>query len=178
MVWLWLGIALVVGFGTGWVLSRNRSTAEMARFEGRIEELQGRLVRAQRANEALLAQVGDGRDRSDGATDVPMDRALGRPEDGRAGRQLADALYDRADEVPDHGRDSDVDEYGEADDLTRIHGIGAVLQDKLYDLGITSYRQVAALTPEESASLDRTLQLRGRIERDDWVGQASRLSAQ
>lgn len=189
MDFLWPVIALAAGFGAGWVLSRMRATSELARFEGRLEELQGRLVRAQRANEALLAEAGKAQGGPDGErapADAallagPIEGALGGSLDGGAGashgRRFADGLYEETDEASADAHDGVGDDDVEGDDLTRIRGIGAVLQDKLYDLGIYSYQQVAALTAEETAYLDRALRLRGRIARDDWVGQAKRLSS-
>lgn len=58
------------------------------------------------------------------------------------------------------------------DDLKVIKGIGPVLERKLKGLGITSYGQMAALTPEEIARLGRTLGIGDRINRDNWVGRA------
>ncbi|MBX3194252.1 MAG: hypothetical protein R2717_08940 [Schumannella sp.] len=59
------------------------------------------------------------------------------------------------------------------DDLTRIHGIGPKIAASLEALGITSFRQVARMTPDDIAELDEALGVfHGRIERDDWVGGA------
>ncbi len=63
------------------------------------------------------------------------------------------------------------------DDLTQISGIGKVLQRKLNDLGLTRFLDVAQLADEtRREAIGRHLgSLRGRIVRDDWVGQARRL---
>ena len=66
---------------------------------------------------------------------------------------------------------------GEADDLKKISGVGPVLEQKLNGLGIYHYHQVAALTAEQIEQIDTHLNFKGRIERDDWVGQAKRLAA-
>lgn len=58
------------------------------------------------------------------------------------------------------------------DDLTRIKGIGPQLDRKLKGIGILSFADIAALTPSDIAEIDGKLAFRGRIERDDWVGQA------
>ncbi|OJU47916.1 MAG: NADH-ubiquinone dehydrogenase [Mesorhizobium sp. 61-13] len=63
------------------------------------------------------------------------------------------------------------------DDLKAISGIGPKLEQVLNGLGIWTYRQVAAWSPEEIAWVDDMLGFRGRIGRDDWVGQATKLSA-
>ena len=41
------------------------------------------------------------------------------------------------------------------DDLKLISGVGPSLEMKLRDAGITSYSQIAALTPAEIADLDK-----------------------
>jgi predicted flap endonuclease-1-like 5' DNA nuclease len=67
---------------------------------------------------------------------------------------------------------------GEPDDLKRISGIGPGIEKTLHELGIFHYRQIAAFTPENVAWIDQRLRFRGRIEREDWIGQARRLAAE
>ena len=64
------------------------------------------------------------------------------------------------------------------DDLSKISGVGPVLVKKLNDAGVTTFAQIAAFTAEDIASLDEKLNFKGRIERDDWVGQAKQLMAE
>lgn len=61
------------------------------------------------------------------------------------------------------------------DDLTRIKGIGKVIATQLNDLGVTTFARIAAFTAKDIQRLDKILPFKGRIERDDWVGQAKRL---
>ncbi|HID81048.1 MAG TPA: 50S ribosomal protein L21 [Chromatiales bacterium] len=63
-----------------------------------------------------------------------------------------------------------------ADDLKKISGVGPVIEEKLHKLGITSFSQIAAFTPEEIADVDEKLNFKGRIERDDWLSQAKILA--
>ncbi|MGJ8528245.1 30S ribosomal protein S2 [Maritalea sp.] len=65
---------------------------------------------------------------------------------------------------------------GEADDLKKISGVGPVLEGKLNELGIYTYAQVAAFTPEDIVNVDDRLSFKGRIERDGWLGQAAELA--
>ena len=62
-------------------------------------------------------------------------------------------------------------------DLKAISGIGPKLEKVLNGLGIWTYAQIAAWTPEEIAWVDDYLSFRGRIARDDWIGQAAALAA-
>lgn len=66
---------------------------------------------------------------------------------------------------------------GKADDLKKISGVGPVLEGKLHDLGIYHFSQVAAFTAEEIEQIDAELNFKGRIDRDDWLGQAKALAA-
>ena len=61
---------------------------------------------------------------------------------------------------------------GEADDLKKIKGVGPVLEGKLNDAGIFHYWQVAALNADQIKELEEEMSFPGRMERDDWVGQA------
>lgn len=65
---------------------------------------------------------------------------------------------------------------GKADDLKRIAGIGPGVERTLNQLGIWHYRQIAGLSLENVAWLDRRLPVRGRIERQEWVQQAQALA--
>ena len=65
---------------------------------------------------------------------------------------------------------------GKPDDLKKIPGIGPVLERKLNALGVTRYDQFANLSDEEINKVDEALNLKGRIMRDDWVGQAKTLA--
>ncbi len=67
---------------------------------------------------------------------------------------------------------------GEPDDLTKIKGIDADLAARLRQLNAIKLEQIANLSDEDIANIDETLQLGGRIEKDDWVGQAQALIAE
>jgi large subunit ribosomal protein L19 len=67
---------------------------------------------------------------------------------------------------------------GEANDLTRIKGVTAELAGQLNGLGVIRFDQVANFSDDDIANVDETLALGGRIEKDDWVGQAQALVAE
>jgi len=66
----------------------------------------------------------------------------------------------------------------EADDLTKISGIGPVFAKRLAEEGLTTYEQVAKLTKKRIAELDEKLDLKNNIDNDDWPGQAKALMAE
>ena len=58
------------------------------------------------------------------------------------------------------------------DDLKRISGIAVVLEARLNDYGIYTFRQIMEWEPEAVEEFSRLLAFRDRIVRDDWIGQA------
>jgi large subunit ribosomal protein L21 len=62
-----------------------------------------------------------------------------------------------------------------SDDLTQLKGVGPVIAKKLAGLGITGLQQVAEFTPEDVERVDAELNFKGRIDREDWIGQAKEL---
>lgn len=65
---------------------------------------------------------------------------------------------------------------GNADDLRRIRGIGPQNATRLNALGIYHLDQIAAWTPAEARWVGAYLAFPGRIEREDWMGQAKALT--
>ena len=67
---------------------------------------------------------------------------------------------------------------GVADDLKLINGIGPALEELCHKLGFWHFDQIAAWTDAEIAWVDSNLEgFKGRVTRDDWVGQAKILMA-
>ena len=64
---------------------------------------------------------------------------------------------------------------GEPDDLKRITGITPKLEQRLNDAGVFHFWQIADLTPELSAALDKQLRLKGQVAKEDWAAQAKKL---
>ena len=66
----------------------------------------------------------------------------------------------------------------EADDFTRMKGVGPKLAERLKSLGVTRFAQLAALNPQDAAALDAQLgNFQGRLQRDRWIEQARLLDA-
>jgi NADH-quinone oxidoreductase subunit E len=66
---------------------------------------------------------------------------------------------------------------GEEDNLKRIKGIGPKNEDQLNELGIYKFAQIAAWSDENVKWVEGYLAFRGRISREDWIGQAKALAA-
>lgn len=64
----------------------------------------------------------------------------------------------------------------EKDDLKEIIGIGKVFEHTLHELGIFSFRQIANFRISDIARINlESKEFKGRMEQDDWIGQAKDL---
>ena len=70
----------------------------------------------------------------------------------------------------------DAPDGGAGDDLKKISGVGPKLEQTLNELGVWHYEQVANFSADDIAWVDERLRFKGRIERDDWIGQAKALA--
>lgn len=64
---------------------------------------------------------------------------------------------------------------GQPDDLKQIKSISADLEAQLRKFNVLKYEQIANFSDEDIANLDDVLSLDGRIEKEDWIGQARAL---
>ncbi len=60
------------------------------------------------------------------------------------------------------------------DDLTLIHGVAKVLNKTLNDEGVYRFRQIALWSPQICEDFSEKISFKGRIERDDWIGQCKK----
>lgn len=65
----------------------------------------------------------------------------------------------------------------EANNLTLIDGLGLWVEERLNTLGIYTFEQISRLTHTDIETITEVLEIiPGRIEQDDWVGQAGSLA--
>lgn len=75
------------------------------------------------------------------------------------------------------GERIDIASLNESDDLKLIVGVGPFIEQKLNEIGIFTFKQISQLDAELIQQITDAIQFfPGRIERDDWVGQAKKLS--
>lgn len=67
---------------------------------------------------------------------------------------------------------------GTPDDLMQIKGIDADLAARLKQINCIKLEQIANFSDDDIANVDEVLKLGGRIEKDDWVGQAQKIVAE
>ena len=91
-------------------------------------------------------------------------------------KQQRSALQQARDAAMAEASNDDTGPVQEIDNLQEIVGIGKVFERSLHDLGIYSFRQIASFGPADIARVNRELkECRGRMEQDDWIGQAKEL---
>lgn len=73
-------------------------------------------------------------------------------------------------------RPPSIDRVATPDNLKRIAGVGHTNEIKLNELGIWTFSQIAAWTHQNAEWVGSYLAFPGRIEREDWIGQAARLA--
>ncbi len=83
---------------------------------------------------------------------------------------------DKANAVGTRPTGLDAPRGGRKDNLQRIKGIGKVNEGKLNDLGVYHFDQIAGWSVSEARWVGTFLSFAGRIEREDWISQASVLA--
>ena len=63
------------------------------------------------------------------------------------------------------------------DDVSLIAGVGPKDKEQLHAEGITSLKQIAAMSDEQIFALDEKLGLKGKSKKEEWVTQAKELVA-
>jgi predicted flap endonuclease-1-like 5' DNA nuclease len=95
-------------------------------------------------------------------------------DEGAAPAARNQALID----APAAAQEARIEAEADADDLTRIKGLGPKLAATLGGLGVTRFDQIAGWTDADIDRIDAQLgRFQGRIRRDDWVEQARLLAA-
>jgi predicted flap endonuclease-1-like 5' DNA nuclease len=115
---------------------------------------------------------------ADPAPSAPVPEVVSSPVAAPAIAPAAAARATAADAVGTRPAGFLAEEAGTPDDLERIKGIGPQNAARLHDLGIWNFTQIAAWSHENIAWVGTFLAFPGRIEREDWVGQAKTFLAE
>lgn len=146
---------------------RERKLAELVRDQSLKEKsllvLQQQLEHLNASNERLAGEVHALRAERDACADAATQKGPASADAGVA-PERPQGLFNAPPE--------------RIDDLKQIRGIGESFEHRLNELGIYQFRQIAALNEPEAVWVEDALKMfRGRIGRDDWVGQALALIA-
>ena len=171
--WPFFLLALAIGIAIAWLVFRGsrRTRVEVDRRDALDED-----AAPTRRNEALIAAppaVAPTPPRVDPAprpvSEAPAPVAAPSPPEPSiaATRTVEPAPTPATEATPASGED----------DLTRLKGVGPKLVAALNERGVTRFEQIAAWDEAEIERVDATLgRFQGRIQRDDWVGQARLLA--
>lgn len=165
-------LGLLIGVGLAWYL-QEKYRAEDARardalHEARLKQMQDEVLQADSAHaetkERLIALQLAHTELERRAEALEAELARLRRGDGAEPAQAAASVPLPA-------------PLSTGDDLTRIKGIGKIMEKKLHDLGIYSFQQLASLSPEEARRINAAIDFPGRVERERWIEQARSLTA-
>jgi len=67
---------------------------------------------------------------------------------------------------------------GKADDLKKISGVGPKLEGTLHANGVFHFDQIAEWSADDILHMDDLLSFKGRIDRDNWIEQATAFAAE
>jgi predicted flap endonuclease-1-like 5' DNA nuclease len=150
-MWFLLALALGIGVVIGW------------RIWGASPDADGRSLAAARDEVERLRRENDDLHRSLAMARRDREDSVVEPVSVREAPKAAEPVVE-----PVLGEDED--------DLQAIKGLGPKAAKALKAGGVVRYAQIAAWTEDDIAQWDTDLGARGRIVRDDWVGQAKTLS--
>lgn len=100
------------------------------------------------------------------AVEEPAAEGADKPKAAKASKVALD----------DVARPAGVERPAAPDDLQLISGVGPKIEGTLHDLGIFTFAQIAAWTPDQREWVDGYLNFKGRIDRDEWAKQADALA--
>ena len=128
----------------------------------------------QQAEQRAERRSNAGQTKTASATDTSAEKApkKAEPKKARKPEKSKDEVVKERAAIVDDTAPLFTKPEGPADDLTKINGIGPVIVDKLNELGITQFQQIANLTEDEVAKVDERLSFKGRIDREEWIAQA------
>lgn len=113
----------------------------------------------------------------------PTQRESSSPpsKQARPGHQIAESARESYLNYNKKKPELNFDNFGRAnpqdrEDLTKINGIGPYIEQRLNEIGIYNYDQISRFKKDDIEILTELIDFfPGRIERDDWIGQASSL---
>lgn len=164
---LWFAFASAAGAGVAyWWMTRWTEVADLRTF--------GDWFAPQADNDtAPLPAIAD-QSAPQGAVEAPAAAALAPVE--AAADAVVETVAVLTEVAPEVVEDSVEAGRAATDDLTRLVGVGPRLAARLADLGVTTFKDIAAWTDEDLATFDKALDLKGRAGRDAWVAQARRFA--
>lgn len=149
------------------------ATSQLGDMVGAATSATGAVKAVAEATTSVARLVGDAAERRNAAAAAAPVPVSGAPQAASAGSLAAsEAMAQGTKPLGLLGpRD------GRADELELIRGVGPQNEARLHALGVFHFDQIAAWTAKEAQWVGGYLAFPGRIEREDWIGQAKVLAA-
>lgn len=151
-------VVFAIGFGCfliGWIFAKRKTKRK---YEKLLEECESKKAEIINTNYAP----------SEGVRAVKTRERSGRAVDSDDGTTI---------DIEDSPLNFDsfgVADASQKDDLKRIKGVGPFIEKKLNTIGIFTFDQISKFTSEDMQTVTELISFfPGRIERDDWKGQAA-----
>lgn len=175
-IFIWVIAAIISGILIGWVLWGKRlNTAKEQYTKLKIElEEKDKAVKDKSQMQRALADEKLLNDQLNGRL-TALSSELNSLKNIKDKKEVATIKPAKA--QPLQPASLDKPNNNKADNLTTINGIGHNIQLLLNDLGIFHFEQIANLSKENVIWLDSFLRFKGRIDREEWIEQAKKLSA-
>lgn len=144
-------------------------------FEARVEQFEDANSSSTKARATAKTMIAEAQSFAQEVTDIAAkEAAITAPT-----VNVAPATSEAADVLlpEDFRQPKAMDKPAKPSDLKAISGIGPKLEKVLNGLGIWTFAQIAAWSPQEIAWVDDYLSFNGRIGRDGWTAQAAVLAA-
>lgn len=190
LIWQ-MGFVLLISFALGlffgWQIwsgdarsaEADQALADAARLRQENENLARRLGEAEARAEQPQAETEESIKTGAAAMPAAETKPKAKPAAKKAATKAAKPVEKPVDKSVEKSVGKPVEKAsasGGQDDLTRIKGLGPKAAAALADGGVTRFAQIAAWSDADIASWDEKINGRGRITRDDWVGQAKTLA--
>jgi len=168
-------VAFLLGLLLGWTLKGKGNKT------GSCEECEQELKKLRELNKELKAELNETKEDLEEVQEDLEEAQEDLEEAEQEAQELRDKNLGFFKQDIESGKLKEDDKYGllyteappkdEVDDLTKIKGVAGVLNKKLNDFGVYKYRQIALWTPEICEDFSEKIAFKGRVERDDWIGQ-------
>jgi len=182
--------AFLIGYLSSLQLNTSKYKRHVKKLKKELEELQSTSARdidvIFTEIEPKILEVIDKRERqakpktpTPTAIVSPMDEPL-EPQVAKSQEQVANRASETYKKALEK-KELNFDRFGYAsssdkDDLTKISGVGPYIEQKLNEIGIYSYDQISRFNWEDIQTVTEMIDFfPGRMERDNWVGQAESL---
>ncbi|HAM09440.1 MAG: hypothetical protein A2X05_04840 [Bacteroidetes bacterium GWE2_41_25] len=181
---LLLIVAAVIGYLTAWLYYKSIYTDRIKIIDSEKKELHKELVSLENENRKLLENLRV-KDAEIQSLKLIHKEALRKLEIVISNSNNSGELIPEQDEylikIAERKRLLDYQSFGtateaEKDDLKMISGIGPFIEERLNALDIFTFRQISKFSDRDIDRINDALAyFSGRIERDEWVAQASEL---